>query len=139
VKIPENGLNFVAGVFVHLKDYDTVKFSRNFEGVSHLNGFRETVFRGRDRVPFEKKAAALPQGAFCCAGEVGHAELGVRPDGNRSKRASVGVSEENHAASHASQHAALDGQPALAERLRTGRLNELAPQIPVKLSTGWPF
>jgi hypothetical protein len=102
VKIPENGLNFVARVFVHLKDHDAVKFSGHFEGVSHLNGFRVAAFRRRDCVPFQEKAAALPQGAFRRAGEMGHAELGIRPDRNRGEGTAVRVSEKNHAAPHAS-------------------------------------
>jgi hypothetical protein len=129
----------MARVFIHLKDHDAVEFPGNFDGVSNLNGFRESVFRGRDRVPFEEKAPALPQGAFRCAGEVGHAEFGIRPDRNRSEGSPVGVPEENHAAPHASQHAALKRQPALAESLWAGRLDKLAPQISVKLSTGRPF
>jgi hypothetical protein len=129
----------MARMFVYLEDHDAVNLSGNFEGVSHLNRFRVAVFRGRDGIPFEEKAAALPQGAFRCAGEVSHAELGVRPDCDRSERTPIGVSEENHAAPHASEHAALERQPALAKGLWTGRLNELAPQISVKLGTGWPF
>jgi hypothetical protein len=139
VKRSQNGLDLVAGVFVHLKDHDAVKLSGDFEWVSHLNRFRVAVFGGRDRIPFEEKSATLPQGAFRCAREMGHAEFGVRPDRDRSERTPIGVSEENHAAPHASQHAALEGQLALAKGLSTGRLNELAPQVSVKVSTGWPF
>jgi len=136
VKGPQNALNLVARVFVHLKDNDAVKFSGNFEGVSNLNGFRIAVLRGRDGIALEQKASTLSQGAFRSAGEVGHAEFGVRPDGDRGKGAAVGIPEENHAAPHASQHAALKRQPALAKSLWTGRLNKLAPQISVKLGTG---
>jgi hypothetical protein len=139
VKRSQNGLDLVAGVFVHLKDHDAVKLSGNFEGVSNLNSFRIAVFRGRDGIALEEKTATLSQGAFRCAGEVSHAELGVRPDCNRGERAPIGVSEENHAAPHAPEHAALEGQPALAKSFGAGRLNELAPQISVKLGTGWLF
>jgi hypothetical protein len=139
VKGPQNGLDLLARVFIHFKDDNTVKLSGNFEGVSNLNGFRVAVLRGRDGIAFEEKAATLSQGAFRSTGQVGHAEFGIRPDRDRSKRAAVGISEKNHPAPHASQHAALKREPALAECLWAGRLNELAPQISVKLGTGWPF
>jgi len=129
----------MAWMLVHLEDHDAMEFSGDFKRVSHLNGFRVTVFRRRDRVAFEEKTPAFSQGAFRRAREVGHTEFGVRPYRDRAEGAPVRIPQENHAASHTPEHAALDGQPALAERLRAGRLNELAPQISVKLGTGWPF
>jgi hypothetical protein len=139
VKVPQNGLHLVTRVFVHLEHDHAVEFSRDFYGVSDLDGFRIAVFRGRDGIALEEKTAALPQGAFRSTGEVGHAELGIRPYRNRGKRAPVRVSEKNHAAPHTPEHAALQRQPALAKRLGSGGLNKLAPQISVKLGTGWPF
>jgi len=139
VKVPQNGLDLLARVFIHFKDDNTVKLSGNFERVRNLNGFRVAVLRGRGGIALEEKAAALSQGAFRSTGQVGHAEFGIRPDCDRGKGAAVGIPEKNHAAPHASQHAALKREPALAECLWTGRLNELAPQISVKLGIGWPF
>jgi hypothetical protein len=139
VKVPQNALDLVARVFIDFKNNDAVEFSRDFDGVSNLDRFRVTVFRRRDGIALKKKAASLLQGAFRGSGKMGHAEFGVRPDRNRGKRAAVRVSEKNHAAPHAPQHTALEGQPALAERFGSGGLNKLAPQISVKLGTGGPF
>jgi hypothetical protein len=139
VKVSQNGLDLLARVFIHFKDDNTVKLSGNFEGISNLNGFRVAVLRGRDGIALEEKAATLSQGAFRSAGQVRHAEFGIRPDRDRSKGAAIGIPEKNHPASHAFEHAALERQPALAKRFWAGRLNKLAPQISVKLGTGWPF
>jgi hypothetical protein len=129
----------MARVFVHLKDDNAVEFSGDFDGVGDLDGFRIAVFRRRHGIALKEKTAALLQGAFRGTGEMGHAEFGIRPDCDRGERTPVRIPEENHAAPHASEHAALKRQPALAERLGVGGLDKLPPQISVKLSTGWPF
>jgi hypothetical protein len=50
MEIPQNGLNFMARVFIHLENHDTVEFSGDFDRVGDLDGFRVSVFWRRDRI-----------------------------------------------------------------------------------------
>ncbi len=89
---------------------------------------------GGQAVGVDQDTAALFQGALRRAGQVVHAQLGIRPHGHGRVGPLVRLAQKNHGTAHAGKPQALQRQPALAESLGRGGFRKAAPNQILRLN-----